>query len=263
MTTPTAISCEAIRVACQNCALRALCLPMGLAPEDVDRLDNIIKRNRPLLGGEHLFRTGERFRSLYVVNSGSAETYVGNADGDAQVLGFHLPGEIIGFDAIEKNTHACSAKALDTSSVCEVPYDRLEELSTAMPSLQHQMYRLLSKVISHDNEMLFVLAGKNADERLAAFLINISGRLRKRGLCATDFDLCMPRCDIANYLGLSAQTVSRRFTHLQKKGLLKIARKHVHLLDIPALEAMVAATPAATINPGSPDANQSTSTLPV
>jgi CRP/FNR family transcriptional regulator len=248
VTAPKAISCEAIRVACENCSLRALCLPMGLAPEDVDRL-NLIKHSRPLLGGDHLFRKGERFRSLYVVKSGSLETYVCNTEGDAQILGFHLPGEMIGLDAIEKNTHACSAKALGTSAICEIPYGRLEALSATIPSLQHQMYRLLRKEITRDNEMLLLLANRNADQRLAAFLINISGRLRQRGLRATDFYLCMPRRDIANYLRLSAETVSRGFTDLKTEGLLKVERKHVHLLDIPALEVM-AATPAPIINRG-------------
>lgn len=248
MTAPKAISCEAIRVACENCSLRVLCLPMGLAPADVARLDNIIKRSCPLHGEEHLFREGEPFRSLYVVKSGSVKTYACNVDGNVQVLGFHLPGEIIGLDAIEKNTHACSAKVLEASAICEIPYGRLEELSATIPSLQHQMYRLLSKEITHDNEMLLLLANKNADERLAGFLINLCGRLRKRGLCATDFYLSMLRQDIANYLGLSVETLSRRFTHFQKEGLLKVDRKHVHLLDVPALEVMMTATPAATIN---------------
>ena len=248
MTVAKAIFCEAIRVACENCSLRALFLPMVVAPEDLDRLDTIIRRSRPLLGGEYVFRTGERFLSLYVVKSGWVKSYVRNADGDAQILGFHLPGEIIGLDAIEKNTHACSAKALETSAICEIPYGRLEELSATIPSLQHQMYRLLSRTIAHDNEMLLLLANKNAEERLAAFLVNMSGRLRKRGLCATDFYLSMPRHDIANYLGLSAETVSRGFTHLQKKALLNVERKRVQLLDIPALKVMVAATPAPTIN---------------
>lgn len=250
MTAPKAISCEAIRVACENCSLRALCLPMSLTPEDVERLNNIIKRSRPLFGGDHLFREGERFRSLFVVKSGSVKTYVWNTEGDAQVLGLHIPGEMVGLDAIEKNTHACSAEVLEASAICEIPYGRLEELSATIPSLQHQMYRLLSKEITRDNEMLLLLANKNADQRLAAFLINISGRLRQRGLCATDFYLSIPRRDIANYLGLSTDTVSRRFTHLKTKGLLKIERKHVHLLDIPALEVMAAATPPAAINRG-------------
>jgi CRP/FNR family transcriptional regulator len=246
VTVPKAISREVIRGACENCWLRVLCLHMGLAPEGLDRLDNVIKRSRPLLRGEHLFRKGEPFRSVYVVKGGSVKTYIRDADGDAQVLGFHLPGEIIGLDAIEKNTHACSAKALDTSAICEIPYRRLEELRATTPSLQHQMYRLLRKEIAHDNELLLLLTNKNAQERLAAFLINFSGRLRKRGLCATDFSLSMPRPDIANYLGLSAETVSRGFTHLQKRGLLNVERKHVQPLDGPALEAMAAA-PAVTI----------------
>ena len=240
MTTPKAISCEAIRVACEDCSLGVLCLPMGLTPEDVARLDDIIKRKCPLHRGEHLFQEGEPFRALYVVKSGSVKSYARNADGEARVLGFHLPGELIGLDGIEHNTHACSAKVLETSAICEIPYAHLQTLSAAIPSLQQQMYRLLSKEINRDNEMLFLLTNKNADERLAIFLINLSGRLRKRGLCATDFYLSMPRQDIASYLNLSAETVSRRFTHFQKAGLLDISGKHVQRLDIPALEGMLA-----------------------
>jgi CRP/FNR family transcriptional regulator, anaerobic regulatory protein len=246
VTAPKAISCEAILVACESCSLRALCLPMGLALEDVDRLDSIVKHSRSLLGGDHLFREGDRFRSLYVVKSGSAKTCTRDADGDTQVLGFHLPGEITGLDGIEKNSHACSAQVLETSLICEIPYGRLEGLSATIPSLQHQMYRLLSKEIAHENEMLLMLATKNADERLATFLVNMSGRLGQRGLCATDFCLSMSRHDIANYLGLSAETVSRGFTRFQNEGLLKVDRKHVQLLDVSALEVLGAATPAPT-----------------
>ena len=246
MTAPKAISCEAIRVACEHCSLGVLCLPMGLAWEDVARLDDIIERKRPLHRGEQVFQEGAPFRALYVVKSGSVKSYARNADGEVRVLGFHLPGELIGLDGIENNTHACSAKVLETSAICEIPYERLEALSAAIPSLQQQMYRLLSKEINRDNEMLFLLANKNADERLATFLINLSGRLRKRGLCATDFYLSMPRHDIASYLNLSAETVSRRFTRFEKAGLLDVHGKHVQRLDIPALEGMLAAGMAVT-----------------
>ncbi len=233
------ISFETIRVACKNCSIATLCLPMSLTPDDVERLDSIVRRSRPLHRGDYLFRSGERFRSLYVVKTGSVKSYAPSEEGGEQVLGFHLPGEIIGLDAIEKELHLCSAKVLETSAICEVPFFRLLELSSSIPSLQHQIYRLLSKEIGHDTEMLLLLGKKSAEERLAAFLLSMSKRLRKRGLCPTDFFLSMSRHEIGNYLGLAVETVSRLFTRFQDEGLLKVDRKHVELIDLGALEAIV------------------------
>lgn len=217
---------------------------MGLAPEDVERLDSIIKRSRPLHRGDHLFRGGERFRSLYVVKTGSVKTYAPSEEGGEQVLGFHLPGEIIGLDAIDKSCHACSAKVLETSAICEVPFQRFEELAAAIPSLQHQMYRLLSKEIGQDADMLLLLGKKNAEERLAAFLTSMSSRLSKRGLSPTDFYLSMSRHEIGSYLGLAVETVSRLFTRFQEDGLLRVDRKHVEVLNLSALEMMAGAPPS-------------------
>jgi CRP/FNR family transcriptional regulator len=212
---------------------------MGLAPDDVERLDDIVKRTRPLHRGDFLFRTGDRFRSLYVVKTGSIKTFAPSPEGGEQVLGFHLPGEIIGLDAIDTEAHACSAKVLETSAICEIPFSRLEELSASIPSLQHQMFRLLSKEISHDTDMLLLLGKKNAEERLAAFLVSLSRRLAKRGLSPTDFYLSMSRHEIGNYLGLAVETVSRLFTRFQDEGLLRVDRKHVELIDLDSLEALV------------------------
>ncbi|MBK1617336.1 fumarate/nitrate reduction transcriptional regulator Fnr [Lamprobacter modestohalophilus] len=244
MTQRKVISFDTIRVACKNCSLSQLCLPMGLAPEDVERLDSIIKRSRPLHRGDHLFRGGERFRSLYVVKTGSVKTYAPSEEGGEQVLGFHLPGEIIGLDAIDKACHACSAKVLETSAICEVPFQRFEELAAAIPSLQHQMYRLLSKEIGQDADMLLLLGKKNAEERLAAFLTSMSSRLSKRGLSPTDFYLSMSRHEIGSYLGLAVETVSRLFTRFQEDGLLRVDRKHVEVLNLSALEMMAGAPPS-------------------
>jgi len=233
------ISFDTIRVACKNCSLTALCLPMGLTPEDVERLDDIVKRARPLHRGDFLFRTGDRFRSLYVVKTGSLKTFAPSPEGGEQVLGFHLPGEIIGLDAIDQDAHACSAKVLETSAICEIPFSRLEELTASIPSLQHQMFRLLSKEISQDTDMLLLLGKKNAEERLAAFLVSMSRRLQKRGLSPTDFHLSMSRHEIGNYLGLAVETVSRLFTRFQEDGLLRVDRKHIELLDMDGLDALV------------------------
>jgi CRP/FNR family transcriptional regulator len=212
---------------------------MGLAAEDVERLDEIVKRTRPLHRGDFLFRDGDRFRSLYVVKTGSVKTFAPSPEGGEQVLGFHLPGEIIGLDAIDKDAHVCSAKVLETSAICEIPFSRLEELTGTIPSLQHQMYRLLSKEIGHDTDMLLLLGKKNAEERLAAFLLSMSKRLHKRGLSATDFYLSMSRHEIGNYLGLAVETVSRLFTRFQEDGLMYVDRKHIQLLGVNALEALV------------------------
>jgi CRP/FNR family transcriptional regulator, anaerobic regulatory protein len=212
---------------------------MGLAAEDVERLDEIVKRTRPLHRGDFLFRDGDRFRSLYVVKTGSVKTFAPSPEGGEQVLGFHLPGEIIGLDAIDKDAHICSAKVLETSAICEIPFSRLEELTSTIPSLQHQMYRLLSKEIGHDTDMLLLLGKKNAEERLAAFLLSMSKRLHKRGLSATDFYLSMSRHEIGNYLGLAVETVSRLFTRFQEDGLMYVDRKHIQLLGVSALEALV------------------------
>ncbi|WP_029135129.1 fumarate/nitrate reduction transcriptional regulator Fnr [Sedimenticola selenatireducens] len=230
------ISFDNIKVACRNCSLTSLCLPMGLTPEDVDLLDAIVKRNRPLHRGDHLFRQGDKFQCIYVVKTGTVKTFDPGEDGSEQVLGFHLPGEMIGLDAIETGIHHCSAKILETTAVCEIPFTLLEELSSTIPSLQHQMYRLLSREIGHDEDMLTLLGKRNAEERLASFLLSLSGRFQRRGFSPSDFYLSMSRHEIGNYLGLAVETVSRLFTRFQDDGLLKVERKHVQLVDIERLK---------------------------
>ena len=212
---------------------------MGLDPNDVDRLDEIVKRNRPLHRGDYLFRESDKFQCLYIVKTGSVKTYAPSEDGGEQVLGFHLPGELIGLDAIEKSRHHCSARVLETSAVCEVPFHQLEDLSTTIPSLQHQMYMLLSREISQDENMLTLLGKKNAEERLAAFLLSLSERFKRRGFSPSDFHLSMSRHEIGNYLGLAVETISRLFTRFQDEKLLKVERKHIQLLDIERLRCVV------------------------
>ncbi|HHH39289.1 MAG TPA: fumarate/nitrate reduction transcriptional regulator Fnr [Sedimenticola sp.] len=239
MTERTVISLENIKIACSGCNLATLCLPMGLAPEDVEQLNRIVKRNRPLHRGDYLFREGDKFNCLYVVKTGSVKSYEPNEDGDEQVLGFHLPGELIGLDAIETGRHHCSARVLETSAVCEIPFNQFVELSSTIPSLQHQMYRLLSREISHDEEMLTLLGKRNAEERLAAFLLSLSQRFNRRGFSPSDFYLSMSRHEIGSYLGLAVETISRLFTRFQDEGLLNVERKHIQLRDIDRLRAIL------------------------
>lgn len=225
------VSFEKIKVACKNCSLSTLCLPMGLTPDDVERLDAIIKRSRPLQKGDHVFRSGETFQSLYVVKTGTVKTYTETSDGGEQVVGFHLPGEIIGLDAIQTDRHGCSAKVLETSAICELPFNNLEGLAGHIPSLQHQMFRLLSKEISRDTEMLSLLGKSTAEERLATFLLNLSQRHQQRGFSANEFFLSMSRQEISSFLGLALETVSRLFSRFQDNGVLKVERKHIEILN--------------------------------
>ncbi|MES9898012.1 MAG: fumarate/nitrate reduction transcriptional regulator Fnr [Sedimenticola sp.] len=233
------ISFGSAKISCRGCSLVSLCLPMGLDTGEVEKLDAIVKRNRPLHRGDHLFRDDEAFHSIFVVKTGSVKTYAPSEDGSEQVLGFHLPGELIGLDAIENQRHHCSAKVLETSAICEIPFHQLEILSSGIPNLQHQMYRLLSREISHDEDMLTLLGKRNAEERLAAFLLSLSDRFKGRGFSATDFFLSMSRHEIGNYLGLAVETISRLFTRFQYERLLNVERKHIQLLDTERLRMIV------------------------
>ena len=222
---------HSVKVACRECSLHQLCLPRSITGADLDKLDSIIERKRPLKRNEHLFQVGVSFNSIYVVRSGSLKTYSPTVDGQEQVTGFHLPGELLGLDAIGKGRHPCAAKALETTSVCEVPFEHLEELSQELPTLQHQLLRLMSKEIFDDQELMLLLGKKTAEARLSAFLLSISLRFKQRGFSSTEFYLSMSRNDIANYLGLAVETVSRMFTRFQEDGLIKAERKHIVIKD--------------------------------
>ena len=236
MTSNTIISINDLKIACENCSLSKLCLPMGLESSDIDRLDQIVSRSKPYHRNDYLFREGDEFKGIYAVKTGSIKTYVSREDGSDQVLGFHLPGEIIGLDAIEAGVHGCTAKILETTAVCLIPYDKLEKLSGEIPSLQHQMFRLMSREISNESNMLVLLGKKNADERLATFLLSLSQRYKQRGFSSHEFNLSMSRNEIGNYLGLAVETISRLFTRFQDEGILRVERKHVELIDLEALK---------------------------
>jgi CRP/FNR family transcriptional regulator len=224
-------SLKDIKVACQECSLNELCLPVGIGRNDLDRLDSIIDRKRPLLRGDHLFRIGDSFQCLYAVRSGSLKTYATSEDGQEHVMGFHLPGELIGLDAIADGNYPLAAKALETTSICEIPFHDLQSLGTQLPGLQHELLRVMSKEIRDDENNMVILGQKSAEERLAAFLIGLSNRFRRRGFSANQFNLSMSRSDIGNYLGLALETVSRLFTRFQNEGLLRVDRKHIELID--------------------------------
>jgi len=226
---------EKFKVSCANCNLAELCLPRGLEKGDLEKLESIIKRAKPLQRGDYLFRTGDHFHAIYAIRSGAVKVYKTTSDGDEQILGFHLPGELLGLDAIEKKKHVCTALALETSSYCTIPFSRLEEMCNLLPGLQNQMYRLMSRELSTDNESLLLLGKKSAEEKVTTFLINLSTRLHLLGYSATEFRLPMSRQEIGNYLGLTIETVSRIFSRLQNKKYISIDHKQIQITDLDAL----------------------------
>ncbi|MEH6581947.1 MAG: fumarate/nitrate reduction transcriptional regulator Fnr [Halioglobus sp.] len=226
------------QVSCGNCRLSAICLPLALENDDIEQLDNIIQRSKPIQKNQHLYREGDDFQSVYAVRSGTLKAYKTTDDGREQVTGFYFPGEILGMDGISNNTHASSAKSLETAAVCEIPFTSLEKLSTLMPSLQRHFFQLMSREITEDQQLITLLSKNSADERVASLMLSISTRNARRKLSATQFRLPMSRVDIGNYLGLTVETVSRVFSRMQKLEILRVDNKEIEILDAEGLQEM-------------------------
>jgi len=233
------LSLDEIKVSCGSCSLTELCLPHGMNDTEIGELDKIVKHLSPIQPGQHLYRAGDRGRSLYAVRSGAAKSYCITESGEEQVLGFTLPGELVGLDGLSDGFYTSSSIVLETSSICEMPYDSLEGLCNKLPGLNRQIMRVAAKEITAEQQMLMQLGKRTAEERLASFLLSLSSRFNQRGLSATEFNLPMSRQDIGNYLGLAIETVSRLFASFQEQGLLRVNRKQIQIQDLARLKAMV------------------------
>ena len=230
---------------CQDCSISQLCIPLGLNSDELDELDNIIERKKPIQKSQELFKAGEELKALYAIRAGSVKSYTITEQGDEQITGFHLAGDLIGFDAINTGRHPSFAQALETSMVCEIPYEVLDDLSGKLPRLRQQIMRLMSNEINGDQQMILLLSKKTAEERLASFLHALSNRFSMRGFSAREFRLTMTRGDIGNYLGLTVETVSRLLGRFQKTNLIEVDGKYIRILDLPALVLLAGApTPA-------------------
>ena len=226
------------QVNCGNCRLNSICLPLALESDDIAQLDSIIQRSKPLQKNQHLYRESDDFQSVFAVRSGTLKAYKTTDDGREQVTGFYFPGEILGMDGISNNSHASSAKDLETSAVCEIPFSSLEKLSSMMPNLQRHFFQLMSREITEDQQLITLLSKNSADERVAALMISISKRNARRKLSSTQFRLPMSRVDIGNYLGLTVETVSRVFSRMQKMDILRVDNKEIEILDLEGLQRM-------------------------
>jgi CRP/FNR family transcriptional regulator len=238
-TVPPPSASKQLKIACSNCNLRELCLPVDLSANEMARLEELSNSKHSYAAQDYLYRTGDQFKSLYAIHSGSFKTRVLHEDGREQVTGFLMAGEIIGLDAISTDSHTCEALAMEASEVCELPFAKLEELSRDIPSLQRHLHKIMSREIVRDQGIMLLLGSMRAEERLAAFLLNLSQRNAARGFSATQLQLRMSRLEIGSYLGLKLETVSRAFSHFQEDGLISVKIKTVELIDLQRLRALV------------------------
>jgi len=221
---------SALKVACSNCNLRELCMPVGLDTNDMQKLDSIVATRKHVKQGQMLFSNGDPFTSLYAIRTGFFKTCVSNEDGREQVTGFQMAGEIIGLDGIVTDHHSCNAVALEDAEVCVMPFANVEDLSREFPVLQRHVHKVMSREIVRENGMMMMLGNMRAEERLAAFLMNLVQRLHARGFSQSEMILRMTREEIGSYLGLKLETISRTFSKLSEDGIIEVKQRYVKIL---------------------------------
>ena len=230
---------HSIKVACSSCNMRELCMPQGLSDQELQRIDDMIGVRRKVKRNEMLFRNGERFNALYAIRTGFFKTSVATEDGRDQVTGFQMAGEIMGLDGIVSDFHSCDAIALEDAEVCVMPFDKIESLSREVSSLQHHVHKIMSREIVREHGVMLLLGSMRAEERLAAFLLNLVQRLHARGFSQTELVLRMTREEIGSYLGLKLETVSRTFSKFVEEGIVEVKQRHVRIVNADALQQLV------------------------
>ncbi len=233
------LSVPALREACSQCNLRELCLPMGLTERELGQLDQLVDVRVRILRGQHLYRGGDAFEAIYAIKTGFFKTDVLLEDGREQVTGFQMAGEVLGMDGIGSEIHTCNAVALEDSEVCVIPFADLENYSREISALQRHFHKMMSREIVRDHGVMMLLGIMRAEERLAAFLLNLSQRFTARGYSPTEFNLRMTRNEIGSYLGLKLETVSRAFSRFQDEGLITVHQKHIQIRDAAGLKKLL------------------------
>ncbi|WP_020484639.1 fumarate/nitrate reduction transcriptional regulator Fnr [Methylomonas sp. MK1] len=242
------------KVTCQTCKLSELCLPCGLQQSEVAELATIVRERRPLQIDDLLYRQGDTCRSLYAIKSGSFRSFIANAEGEEQTMGFYLPGELMGLDSLQYGRFTCSTVALETASVCELPLSNLNELCGKIPSLHSQLMRILGKEIASDHDKIILLGHRSAKERMATFLLMLSQRYAALGFSGTAFNLTMSRLHIANFLGLTIETVSRQLAYLSQQGIISVKQRGIKIHNLGALKTVVNSCAVnCTVHVGIPD----------
>jgi len=236
---PRSCSIANLKIACSNCNLRELCLPLGMPVAEVEKVERIVANRRKLRRNERLFRAGDKFEALYAVRLGFLKSSISAADGREQVTGFHMAGELVGLDGISTQAHSCDMVALEDTEVCVIPYERLEDVAAAVPVLSTHLHKVMSREIVREHGVMLLLGSMHAEERLAAFLLNLSQRFEARGYSRSEFVLRMTRAEIGSFLGLKLETVSRLFSRFAQEGLIEVSQKRVRIVNPGGLRALV------------------------
>jgi len=220
------------RVTCTSCVVRELCLPPGLSRNELESAEQLVSTRLRIRGGGALYRCGDAFKSLYVVWRGSVKSTVTSDDAREQITGFHLPGDMMGFDGLGAGSHTCDAVALEDSEVCVFPYSRIDGADAVLPALRRHFYQQMSRELVRKHESMLMLGSMRADERLATFLLNLSDRFDALGYSRREFVLRMTRADIGSFLGITLETVSRVMSQFARQGLIDFpGLKRVRIAD--------------------------------
>ena len=225
------------QIACSQCSLLELCLPKGLTKEELEYFEQAVNPKKPLKKYEFLYRAGEEMTSLYTVKTGAFKANIDSADGQENIVGFFLPGELIGLDGIASGQYQCDIIALGDAYVCQLSYHEFQRISNQLPVLREEILSISSENLTTAQKMLFYIGKRPVEERLAMFLIGLSQRYGARGLSNLRFQLSMSRHDIANYLGMAPETISRQFKKMQDQGLILIDNREITIIDLPKLQA--------------------------
>jgi len=225
-------------ISCNKCSLSELCLPRGLSRDELTLLEEAIEKTVKIEKKHYLYRRDEPHHAIYAVKSGAIKTSLSTSSGEEQVLGFYLPGDLVGFDAFANEFHGCDARALEDTLVCELKMEAFQELCGTLPSMRAGMMRQVGIELEREQRLLLTLGQMRTEERLATFLLGISERNQQRGFSRTSFNLPMPRHDLANYLGMAVETLSRMFSRLQEDSLIRVQHRLVEVLDLEGLREL-------------------------
>jgi CRP/FNR family transcriptional regulator len=235
---PPVLNISHNHISCNACSLNQICLPNGLSSKELDELDSTIDKTLKFKKKTSIFTVNDPLDGIYAVKSGAVKTSISNQDGLEQILEFHLPGDILGFDAFDTNKHKCSATALEDTMLCKISMDVFDDLCSRLPGVRKVMFHQVGKEITHSQKMLLSLGQQHADERFAVFLLKIATHYQSRGFSNNEFILPMPRQDLSNYLGMAVETLSRIVSRMTEEGILKFDRRMVTIIDRNKLETL-------------------------
>ena len=221
---------------CDSCSLNTICLPNGLANKELEQLEVLIDKTVKIKKKDTVYLSMDEAKGIYAIKSGAIKTSIANSEGLEQVLEFHLPGDMLGFDAFNNGFHTCNAVALEDTLLCKISTEAFDDMCERLPSLRREMMHQVGKEIAHNQNLLLSLGQQQTDERLATFLLQMSNHFQSRGFSGNEFVIPMPRQDLSNYLGMAVETLSRIISRLTDNGIVEIDRRLVIIKDMGKLE---------------------------